>query len=91
MGEIGRVIDLVLTDLGEVDTVDQRPEVAERSRIWRIEKQSRVGDDRGKGVASAAIFDALTRHAPADAVIAVDVGNNAYSFGRYFSVSNKLY
>jgi thiamine pyrophosphate-dependent acetolactate synthase large subunit-like protein len=35
-------------------------------------------------VNSAAIFDSLTRKAPADAVIAVDVGNNAYSFGRYF-------
>lgn len=26
----------------------------------------------------------MTRHLPADAVIAVDVGNNTYSFGRYF-------
>ena len=41
-------------------------------------------DDRGKGVASAAVFAALTRRVPADAIIAVDVGNNTYSFGRYF-------
>ena len=32
----------------------------------------------------AAVFAALSRHVPADAVIAVDVGNNTYSFGRYF-------
>jgi thiamine pyrophosphate-dependent acetolactate synthase large subunit-like protein len=35
-------------------------------------------------VASAAVFAALTAHCPDDAVIAVDVGNHAYSFGRYF-------
>jgi len=35
-------------------------------------------------VASAAVFAALSAHCPADAVIAVDVGNHAYSFGRYF-------
>src|SRR6185295_3099611 len=40
----------------------------------------------GTGVASAAVFDVLTRLVPADAVIAVDVGNHAYSFGRYFEV-----
>jgi len=69
---------------GAAKTVDQRPEVAERWAIWREEKQSRVADDRGQGVNSASIFEALTKLAPADAVIAVDVGNNTYSFGRYF-------
>ena len=33
---------------------------------------------------SAAVFAALSRHVPEHAVIAVDVGNHAYSFGRYF-------
>ena len=41
-------------------------------------------DDRGRGVSSAAVFAALSAHCPTDAVIAVDVGNHAYSFGRYF-------
>ena len=66
------------------DRVDQRPELAERWAIWRAEKPSREGDDRGRGVNSAAVFAALSRHVPEEAVIAVDVGNNAYSFGRYF-------
>lgn len=61
-----------------------RGEVAQRWQRWRSDKATRVGDDHGRGVSSAAVFDALTRHAPADAVIAVDVGNHAYSFGRYF-------
>jgi thiamine pyrophosphate-dependent acetolactate synthase large subunit-like protein len=41
-------------------------------------------DDHGSGVASAPLFEALARHTPENAVIAVDVGNNTYSFGRYF-------
>jgi pyruvate oxidase len=35
-------------------------------------------------VNAAAVFAALSQHVPEDAVIAVDVGNHAYSFGRYF-------
>ena len=37
-----------------------------------------------KGVSSIAVFDALNRFAPKNAVMCVDVGNNAYSFGRYY-------
>ncbi len=69
--------------------VDQRPDVAARWRIWREEKQRRLADDRGRGVSSAAVFDALSRLAPADAVLTVDVGNHAYSFGRYFECSGR--
>jgi pyruvate oxidase len=64
--------------------IDQRAEVAERWAIWREEKQRRLADDRGQGIASAVVFDSLTRLAPEDAIFAVDVGNNTYSFGRYF-------
>jgi thiamine pyrophosphate-dependent acetolactate synthase large subunit-like protein/nitrite reductase/ring-hydroxylating ferredoxin subunit len=64
--------------------VDQRPQLAERQAIWRLEKASRRLDDRGHGVASANVFDSLSRLTPEGTVIAVDVGNNTYSFGRYF-------
>jgi thiamine pyrophosphate-dependent acetolactate synthase large subunit-like protein len=67
-----------------LDAIDQRDDVAARRAIWQDEKTRRTTDDRGHGVASAALFAALSHHAPADAVIAVDVGNNTYSFGRYF-------
>jgi pyruvate oxidase len=85
-GEIGVVLDSLCQRLAEppADRVDQRPELAERWAIWRTEKASRERDDRGRGVNSAIVFAALGRHIPADAVIAVDVGNHAYSFGRYF-------
>jgi pyruvate oxidase len=74
---------------GSIAAVDQRPDVAYRWEIWRAEKRSRVGDDLGGGIGSAALFDALGRHVADDAVICVDVGNNAYSFGRYFEVERQ--
>jgi thiamine pyrophosphate-dependent acetolactate synthase large subunit-like protein len=84
-GEIGVTAKRLATELSGVsDTVDQRSELKERWAIWREEKKNRAADDRGKGVNSASIFAALTQCAPDDAVIAVDVGNNTYSFGRYF-------
>lgn len=64
--------------------VDQRGDVAERWSIWRAEKARRRNDDRGHGVNAASVFDTLSRLVDEDAVIAVDVGNNTYSFGRYF-------
>lgn len=85
-GEISIVTDLCKTTLQgqSLSAADQRPLVAERWQIWREEKQRREQDDRGHGVNSAAVFAAMTRHVPANAVISVDVGNNTYSFGRYF-------
>jgi thiamine pyrophosphate-dependent acetolactate synthase large subunit-like protein/nitrite reductase/ring-hydroxylating ferredoxin subunit len=63
---------------------DQVAELAGRWAIWRDEKRRRLGEDRGQGLHSAAVFAALTKLCPPDAIIAVDVGNNTYSFGRYF-------
>jgi len=57
--------------------------VAARWAIWRAEKARRVADDRGRGVGAAAVFAALSQHLPEDAVVTVDVGNHAYSLGRY--------
>jgi pyruvate oxidase len=71
------------------DWIDQRAEVTERWRIWREEKPSRVADRGGKGISSAAIFATLSECLPEDAVICVDVGNNIYSFGRYFEARSQ--
>ena len=84
-GEIGTTCKALCAALDSgTAAVDQRPEVAERWKIWREEKCRRREDDEGHGINSASVFDALTRLAPPDAIIAVDVGNNTYSFGRYF-------
>ena len=68
---------------------DHRPEVAERWQIWRAEKASRRDDDKGRGLNSALLFDILGRLVDPDAVLCVDVGNNTYSFGRYFEVQQQ--
>jgi thiamine pyrophosphate-dependent acetolactate synthase large subunit-like protein len=69
--------------------LDLRPEVAGRWAIWREEKARRMADDAGRGLGSAAVMAALTRTVAPDAVIAVDVGNNTYRFGRYFEASGR--
>jgi thiamine pyrophosphate-dependent acetolactate synthase large subunit-like protein/nitrite reductase/ring-hydroxylating ferredoxin subunit len=63
---------------------DQTADVAARLKIWREEKQRRALDDQGKGINAAILFEKLGRSAASNAIIAVDVGNNTYSFGRYF-------
>lgn len=69
--------------------VDQRPDVAARWAIWREEKARRELDESAIGLPSAAVFAAMNRVIPEDAIIAVDVGNNTYSFGRYFECSKQ--
>lgn len=85
LGEISVTLNLISGELeGKLNTVNQVPELETRRRIWHDEKEKRLREDRGKGVSSIAIFDQLSRMAPEDAVMCVDVGNNAYSLGRYF-------
>ena len=90
LGHVGISARMLADQVGaETERVDQRPDVAERWAIWRAEKAHRLQDDRGAGVSSAAVFDAMTRLVPDDAVITVDVGNHAYSFGRYFECTRQ--
>ena len=90
LGEVARTASLWLDALpDEVAGTDQLPELAARWQAWRDEKASREQDDRGNGLSSAAVFAELTRAAPDDAVLAVDVGNNTYSFGRYFECAGQ--
>ena len=74
---------------GKTNTLDQRKEVATRWKIWKAEKNNRLKDEQGKGISSIAVFDAMNKTTPENAVIAVDVGNNTYSFGRYFECKNQ--
>ena len=69
--------------------IDQRDEIAGRWKIWRAEKENRRQDVSDKGVNSALIFETLSKLVPDDAVIAADVGNNTYSFGRYFECAGQ--
>jgi len=84
-GEIGEFCAAIAPHIGRpTDAVDQVGELVDRWAIWRSEKQRRLSEEVANGIHSAAIFETLSRLAPDDAIIAVDVGNNTYSFGRYF-------
>ncbi len=83
LGDAAAVVDALTRAVADAQPEDQRPDVAERWAIWRAEKARRAADDRGAGVSAAAVFAALSEHLPADAVVSVDVGNHAYSLGRY--------
>lgn len=89
-GEIGAFCKAVTPQLSRsADRPDQISELAERWQMWRAEKATRMTEESTGGVHSVAIFEALSRIAPADALIAVDVGNNTYSFGRYFETKGQ--
>ena len=89
-GEISRTVGLINSSEKTLtnNKINQTEEIASRWKIWRTEKQKRLSDESDVGLSSIAVFDALTRLAPENAVMCVDVGNNAYSFGRYFEAKN---
>jgi thiamine pyrophosphate-dependent acetolactate synthase large subunit-like protein len=89
-GEIGVTLSLIREELEAGHAAQsQRAEVAERWEIWRSEKRRRLEDDRGQGISSSAVFDAMNQTVPENAIIPVDVGNNTYSFGRYFECTGQ--
>ena len=55
-------------------------ETLPKFNAWVEDGQVLVDEDEIAAVVFAALSDVI----PTDAVIAVDVGNNTYSFGRYF-------
>ncbi len=84
-GEISRTLEIFESELkGKISTIDQTDEIAERWKIWKVEKAKRLLETSDKGVSSIAVFDSMNKLTPKNAVMCVDVGNNAYSFGRYF-------
>jgi thiamine pyrophosphate-dependent acetolactate synthase large subunit-like protein len=84
-GEISRTLDIFTSELnGKTNTIDQKNEIAERWSIWQEEKAKRLNETSENGLSSIVVFEAMNALAPKDAVMCVDVGNNAYSFGRYF-------
>ena len=84
LGDLAVTLELLGEELADRSPTDHREELAARWSIWRDEKASRRADDRGQGLNSATIFAELGEAVADDAIIAVDVGNNTYSFGRYF-------
>ncbi|MEO0527163.1 MAG: thiamine pyrophosphate-binding protein, partial [Bacteroidota bacterium] len=84
-GEISRTLEIFNSELdGKTSSLDQKAEIAERWAIWKAEKAKRLTETSEKGLSSIAVFEAMNKFTPKNAVMCADVGNNAYSFGRYF-------
>jgi len=89
-GEISRTVEIFNHELkGHINTIDQREEIAQRWKIWHAEKTKRLLETSDNGISSIAVFDTMNKLTPDNAVMCVDVGNNAYSFGRYFEPKNQ--
>ncbi len=84
-GEISATTKLLKQNCVEKSRPERRDYVARLWNNWREEKKKRANKLGKNGrISNAYIMDTLGKTAPEDAVITVDVGNNAYSFGMYF-------
>jgi thiamine pyrophosphate-dependent acetolactate synthase large subunit-like protein/nitrite reductase/ring-hydroxylating ferredoxin subunit len=90
LGEVGATAEALL-DLtpDEHQATELAAEVADRTAIWSAEKARRLADESAVGLGAASVMAALTSEVADDAAICVDVGNNTYSFGRYFESSGQ--
>ena len=89
-GEISRTLALFKKEIGtELHTYDQSSEIEQRWTIWKEEKKKRLKEVSDNGLSSIEVFEMMNKLVPHDAVMCVDVGNNAYSFGRYFEPKNQ--
>jgi len=88
--DIGAFCAAIAPDItANSEAENQISDLADRWRMWRLEKQTRRQEQTGKGIHSVAIFQSLSKLIPRDAIISVDVGNNTYSFGRYFETKGQ--
>ena len=89
-GEIGTTVDLLCERVQPQTHPDRRDYVARLWANWRTEKTKRANaPEQGGRIANAFIMQTLSQVLAEDAVIAIDVGNNAYSFGMYFEAKRQ--
>jgi thiamine pyrophosphate-dependent acetolactate synthase large subunit-like protein/nitrite reductase/ring-hydroxylating ferredoxin subunit len=89
-GEIGATLELLTEELSSKDRPERRQYVARLWANWRAEKSKRANTYGPSGrIPNALIFEELGDLVPEDAVITIDVGNNAYAFGMYFEAKRQ--
>ena len=84
LGDIDTTASL-LNEALDNSTIAQQPEKEIKTRWadWRKEKENRANEVAHNATPSK-VFLELNKQVPEKGVMCVDVGNNAYSFGRYF-------
>ncbi|MHA2098911.1 MAG: thiamine pyrophosphate-dependent enzyme [Candidatus Kariarchaeaceae archaeon] len=88
--EIGLALDHFISKVDTKKDQNRRDYIARKWERWREDKAMRAKtyDQRGR-IPNAKIMEILSDVIPEDAIIAVDVGNNAYSLGMYFESKNQ--
>ncbi len=89
LADAGETAEALKAATASKDRPELRTWLTERKAWWNERKRSRVGLDRDGRLTSAAIFTSLERYIPTDAIVALDVGNSTYSFGRYFQANGQ--
>lgn len=91
-GDIGRTVAILSDRLQDTQGTYNRDfvrrEIEGRWKHWRKEKSDRAAAGDENGLNSAFLFAEMSEVMPENAAIAVDVGNNTYSFGRYFETKS---
>ncbi|MFV2015761.1 MAG: thiamine pyrophosphate-binding protein, partial [Candidatus Heimdallarchaeota archaeon] len=83
--EIGLALDYFISSVDRKTDQSRRDYVARKWAKWREDKEKRASTyDESERIPNARVMDILSNLIPEDAIITVDVGNNAYSLGMYF-------
>jgi thiamine pyrophosphate-dependent acetolactate synthase large subunit-like protein len=89
LADAGSAATAVAEKCGTVERPALRAWLADRWEWWRARKLSRRETDVDGRLTSAAVFNDLGNQIPHDAIVALDVGNTTYSFGRYFEADGQ--
>jgi len=89
LADAGSAAAAIIEGCEAVDRPELRAWLDDRWRWWRSTKRSRRELDVDGRLTSAAVFHELWQQIPHDAIVALDVGNTTYSFGRYFEADGQ--
>lgn len=89
LADAGETAEALIDATAATNRPELRSWLEARKTWWTERKRSRLGLDRDGRLTSAAIFTALQRDIPHDSIVALDVGNSTYSFGRYFQANGQ--
>ncbi len=89
-GDVAETLPMLSSILrGKTNFENRRSAISTEWEAWRAEKSKRAAKSEVGAIAPADVCYALTKTIPENAIVSVDVGNVAYSFGRYFEVKNQ--
>ncbi|MCL1595646.1 MAG: thiamine pyrophosphate-dependent enzyme, partial [Actinomycetia bacterium] len=89
LSDAGEAAASLVTACTTADRPELRAWIESRWEWWRSRKLARRGVDSDGKLTGASVFHELAKQIPSDAIVALDVGNTTYSFGRYFEADGQ--